>query len=128
MFYLCAVVSFFTWEFNNFSTSWAIKDLIVITIPLFIDIFIELWGNFTKYLNNEEINRVRVKILNRNGLIEESRSGKLRVGQIIKIENNEVIPADLVILSTSSNKGSKQNKNLVINNFFRNLFCRYIIN
>ena len=50
---------------------------------------------------------MRVKILNRNGLIEESTSGKLRVGQIIRIDNNEVIPADIVILITSSSRGSK---------------------
>lgn len=50
---------------------------------------------------------MRVKTLNRNGLIEESTSGRLREGQIIKIENNEKIPADIVILSTSSNNGSK---------------------
>ena len=89
---------------------------------------------------------MRVKILNRNGLIEESTSGKhrwifppkmkihfqeirrinfflnhynyggkLRVGQIIKIDNNEVIPADIVILSTSSNKGSNKIKNVITN-------------
>ena len=50
---------------------------------------------------------MRVRVLNRNGLIEYSTCEKLRVGQIIKIENNEVIPADIVVLSTSSNKSSK---------------------
>ena len=50
---------------------------------------------------------MRVRVLNSNGLIEDSTCEKLRVGQIIKIEDNEIIPADIIILSTSSNKSSK---------------------
>lgn len=46
-----------------------------------------------------------VQVLQASGKFEPTRSGDIRVGQIVKVLQNEMIPADMVLLGTSHAKG-----------------------
>ncbi len=48
----------------------------------------------------------QVTLVNRQGQLEEVNWQDLRVGQIIKINEDESFPADVMIIGTSDEKGT----------------------
>ena len=51
-------------------------------------------------------NMKQVTLVNRQGQLEEVNWQDLRVGQIIKINEDESFPADVMIIGTSDEKGT----------------------
>lgn len=54
--------------------------------------------------SDKEENNRRTEVL-KNGFFEEDRWENLEIGQILKVRNNELIPADLILLSSSEKSG-----------------------
>jgi phospholipid-transporting ATPase len=51
--------------------------------------------------SDKEENSRRTEVL-KSGFFEEDQWENLEIGQILKVRNNELIPADLILLSSSA--------------------------
>lgn len=69
-------------------------------------IFREAIDDFRRYQRDREVNSQKYRRLMRTGNFEMVPSSKLKVGDIIMVEKDERIPADLVLLRTSDKSGA----------------------
>ncbi|GMM32372.1 aminophospholipid-translocating P4-type ATPase [Martiniozyma asiatica (nom. inval.)] len=75
-------------------------------IVLFVSAVKEVSEDYKRASSDSELNSSRVLVLDQvTGDYKEKRWINLHVGDIIKVENGDPIPADLVILSTSEPEG-----------------------
>ena len=65
----------------------------------------EAYDDFKRYRRDKEINSAKYKILTYDG-IKLVSSSKLKVSDIIIIEKNQRVPADMVLLKTSEASGT----------------------
>lgn len=90
-----------------------------LSIILLISMLKDFVEDFKRRKSDTEENRRKIRIFNENK--ESDAEWKdLRVGKIIKIYQDEYIPADLLILNTSEKNGKQPYQNLQ-NYFFSNL-------
>ena len=61
----------------------------------------EAWDDFQRFLRDKEINEKIYQKLTTNGEFIDIRSERIAVGDIIKVNQNERIPADMVLLYTT---------------------------
>lgn len=73
---------------------------------LLVTIFREAIDDFRRHQRDREVNSQKYQRLTRDGGLEMVSSSKLRVGDIIIVEKDERIPADLVLLRTSDKSGA----------------------
>lgn len=73
---------------------------------LLVTIFREAVDDFRRYQRDREVNSQKYRRLMHNGGLEMVPSSKLKVGDIIIVEKDERIPADLVLLRTSDKAGA----------------------
>jgi phospholipid-translocating ATPase len=66
----------------------------------------EAWDDLQRWLRDKEMNDKRYERLAKNGCYTHVTSAGMKVGQIIKVHQNERIPADLVLLYTTEKSGS----------------------
>lgn len=78
-----------------------------LTFVLAVTICREACDDFRRYQRDREVNSQRYKrLVKNNEFIEFVPSSKIRVGDIIMIEKDERVPADLVLLRTSDKSGA----------------------
>lgn len=73
---------------------------------LIVTMFREAVDDFRRYQRDREVNSQKYYRLNINGSLEKVASSKLRIGDVIIVEKDERIPADLVLLRTSDKSGA----------------------
>jgi phospholipid-translocating ATPase len=73
---------------------------------LIVTMFREAVDDFRRYQRDREVNSQKYRRLVLNGGMELVPSSKLRVGDVIVVEKDERIPADLVLLRTSDKSGA----------------------
>lgn len=73
---------------------------------LTVTIFREAIDDFRRYQRDREVNSQKYRRLMRNGHLEMVPSSKLKVGDIIIVEKDQRVPADLVLLRTSDKSGA----------------------
>lgn len=73
---------------------------------LTVTIFREAIDDFRRYQRDREVNSQKYRRLMQSGHLEMVPSSKLKVGDIIIVEKDERIPADLVLLRTSDKSGA----------------------
>ena len=67
----------------------------------------EAYDDYQRRLRDKEINETKYERIDMNkGLITDTTSESLRVGDLIKVRANERAPADLVILFTTEKTGT----------------------
>ncbi|KRX02230.1 P-type ATPase, cytoplasmic domain N [Pseudocohnilembus persalinus] len=76
-----------------------------LTIVLVVSALKDLFEDLKKYKQDQEENQRQVTIIDETKDEKQVKWQHLRVGNIVKISQNEQIPADLVVLSTSDKKG-----------------------
>ena len=73
---------------------------------LLVTIFREAIDDFRRFQRDREVNSQKYRRLMHNGGLEMVPSSKLKVGDIIIVEKDERVPADLVLLRTSDKAGA----------------------
>lgn len=73
---------------------------------LFINMMKEAFDDFKRNLRDKEMNQKKHEILTANGAFKTICSQALKVGHIVKVNQNERIPADLLLLFTTEKSGS----------------------
>lgn len=66
----------------------------------------EAWDDFQRYRRDKEINEKQYEKLNENGEFQHIRSERIKVGDIIKVNQNERIPADMILLYTTEHENA----------------------
>jgi phospholipid-transporting ATPase len=91
---------------REISTSGGLPVIFVpLTIVLTVTAIKDMFEDLKRHRDDEtENNNVVLKY--EGGEFEPTRWHELRVGDIVKVQNNEFIPADLILLQTSDPKGS----------------------
>ena len=65
----------------------------------------ELVEDWKRHRADDKVNNANTNVLNDKGRFIKEKWKNLRVGDVIKVYNNEFFPADLVILASSEPKG-----------------------
>lgn len=73
---------------------------------LFINMMKEAFDDFKRNLRDKEMNQKKHEILKADGSFMSICSQALKVGHIVKVNQNERIPADLLLLFTTEKSGS----------------------
>jgi phospholipid-translocating ATPase len=76
-----------------------------LAIVLAITIIKEAVDDFKRYQRDKEANNQKFKKVTKNGLVEIT-SAEIKVGDIIQLEKDERVPADMVLLYTSDKSNS----------------------
>ncbi|CAL8114228.1 unnamed protein product [Orchesella dallaii] len=58
------------------------------------------YEDWLRHKNDDQVNNRAVKVL-RNGILEEIQSKDIKVGDIVKLESDEQVPTDLLLLGSS---------------------------
>ena len=66
----------------------------------------EAIDDFKRYSRDKEMNSKKHEILTKKGDLKAVCCKDLRVGQIVKVSQNERVPADLLLLYTTEKAGS----------------------
>ena len=61
----------------------------------------EVIDDYKRYSRDKEMNYELFQVLNENGELLQTKAGNIKVGNVIKIEAGQRVPADVVILYTS---------------------------
>ena len=93
-----------------FTFSYLIKGLLItyvapLAFVLFITMCKEAFDDVQRYRRDKELNTKKHEILTNTGY-KTITSQNLRVGQIVKVHQNERLPADLILLYTTEKTGS----------------------
>lgn len=62
------------------------------------------YEDFLRHVRDREVNLQNIDVI-RNGTIRKTKAKEIRVGDIVKIKQDESFPCDLVLLSSSNNEG-----------------------
>lgn len=73
---------------------------------LIVTIFREAVDDIRRYQRDREVNSQKYRRLMQSGHLEQVPSSKLKVGDIIIVEKDQRVPADLVLLRTSDKSGT----------------------
>lgn len=73
---------------------------------LLVTMLNEAWDDFLRYMRDKEINEKQYMKLGANGELENILSEAIKVGDIIKVNQNERIPADMVLLYTTEHENA----------------------
>eukprot|EP01117_Protostelium_nocturnum_P006113 TRINITY_DN2203_c0_g1_i3.p1 TRINITY_DN2203_c0_g1~~TRINITY_DN2203_c0_g1_i3.p1 ORF type:complete len:1236 (+),score=387.58 TRINITY_DN2203_c0_g1_i3:144-3851(+) len=66
----------------------------------------EGWEDWKRHRSDHKVNSSKTQCFNvESGKFEETKWSKLKVGQVIKMKDGDQIPADVVLLSSSEEKG-----------------------
>ena len=68
---------------------------------LLVTMMKEAWDDIKRYMRDKEINEKTYGLLNDSGNFTDIRSEQISVGDIIKVNQNERVPADMVLLYTT---------------------------
>jgi phospholipid-translocating ATPase len=71
-----------------------------------VTIFKEWFDDIQRMRKDKELNNKKYLKLRRDGGFREISAATIKVGDIIKIHQNERVPADLILLSTTEKSGS----------------------
>lgn len=71
----------------------------LLTEPLFIT------AQQKRHQSDSDLNSRPAKVLTANGTFETKKWKNIQVGDVVRIENNDLIPADLILLSSSEPEG-----------------------
>lgn len=75
-----------------------------LSIILLVSAIKEIYEDIKRRRMDGCVNSYRAEVIENGGVITK-RWRDMNVGEIVKVTNNEVIPADLVVISTSETQG-----------------------
>ena len=75
-----------------------------VVIVLIINLIREAVEDYRKYLNDKGLNEAMISVYKFPKFLGQ-KTEKLKVGQIVRVKKNQVIPADLLIIKTSLKNG-----------------------
>ena len=64
-----------------------------------------LWAVQKRHQSDSELNSSKAKVLTPNATFEEKKWKDIQVGDVVRIESDDFIPADVIVLSTSEPEG-----------------------
>lgn len=67
--------------------------------------FKEVQEDLKRHQSDSELNSSKAKVLNTSGSFEEKKWKDIQVGDVVRIESDDFIPADVIVLSTSEPEG-----------------------
>lgn len=67
--------------------------------------FKETQEDLKRHQSDKELNARRAKVLIADGSFESKKWKDIRVGDVVRIESNDFIPADVVLISSSEPEG-----------------------
>ena len=65
----------------------------------------EAYDDIQRFRRDKEINNKKYNVLDSNGMEVSATCSALRVGNIVRVNQNERIPADLILLYTTERSG-----------------------
>ena len=90
----------------NASLGFLVTYLGPLVFVLCITMLKEAFDDFKRFSTDNEMNNKKHEILGANGQVRVISSKDLKVGQIVKVSQNERLPADLLLLYTTERTGS----------------------
>ncbi|KAH6914262.1 calcium transporting ATPase [Coprinopsis sp. MPI-PUGE-AT-0042] len=67
--------------------------------------FKEVQEDLKRHQSDSELNSSKAKVLTQTGTFEEKKWQDIQVGDVVRIESDDFIPADVIVLSTSEPEG-----------------------
>jgi len=101
-FLIIALSQFVTYLRVGFLFTYIAPLAFVLTITMMK----EAWDDFQRYRRDKDVNEKVYQRLTTNGEFENILSERIKVGNIIKVNQNERIPADLVLLYTTEHESA----------------------
>lgn len=83
----------------------SVTGVIPIIIVLLASILREGWEDLKRHRFDSKLNNQKVKVYRTKDLKTHEKSSSLRLGEIIVIEENQEIPADIIILDSNNKNG-----------------------
>ncbi|KIY61355.1 phospholipid-translocating P-type ATPase [Cylindrobasidium torrendii FP15055 ss-10] len=79
--------------------------IIPLAVVLLASAFKEVQEDLKRHQSDAELNARKAKVLDQSGQFEERKWKDIRVGEIVRLESDDFIPADLVLLTSSEPEG-----------------------
>ncbi|KIK68995.1 hypothetical protein GYMLUDRAFT_35032 [Collybiopsis luxurians FD-317 M1] len=76
-----------------------------LAVVLLVSAFKEMQEDLKRHQSDSELNARIAKVLNSQGSFDECKWKDIAVGDVVRLESNEFIPADMVLLSSSEPEG-----------------------
>lgn len=76
-----------------------------LTVVLLASAFKEVQEDLKRHQSDSELNSRKAKVLTPQGTFEEKKWESIACGDVVRLESNEFIPADLVLLASSEPEG-----------------------
>lgn len=90
----------------HYSLGFLFTYVAPLVFVLLITMLKEAFDDFQRYLRDKELNEKQYERLNVNGEFEPILSEAMKVGDIIKVNQNERIPSDMVLLYTTEHENA----------------------
>ncbi|GAB4860951.1 Putative phospholipid-transporting ATPase 9 [Ancistrocladus abbreviatus] len=95
-FLLCAFLSF-----TPMSPNSPVTSVLPLVFVVAVTMGKEMVEDWRRKMQDIEVNNRKVKVHRGDGIFEQTKWRDLRVGDIVKVEKDEIFPADLILLSSS---------------------------
>ena len=95
----------FLQSIESISTNSPLASLVPVGWTMSMGIIFELIADIRRYNSDKKVNNQQVDILKEGETSVKTTSSKLKVGNIIKMNNGQMVPADCIVLSTQDHLG-----------------------
>ena len=89
---------------KGISPTSRVATAVPLAIILLLTLAKELWEDAKRHSNDYRVNNQLVKVV-KDGKLKKQRWKQVKVGDVVRVENSESFPADLIILSSSEPDG-----------------------
>ncbi|CAL1711189.1 unnamed protein product [Somion occarium] len=79
--------------------------IVPLSVVLLASAFKETQEDLKRHQSDSELNARKAKVLSPNATFEDRKWKNIRVGDIVRLESDDFIPADLILLSSSEPEG-----------------------
>ncbi|TFK23677.1 calcium transporting ATPase [Coprinopsis marcescibilis] len=76
-----------------------------LAVVLLASAFKEVQEDLKRHQSDSELNSSKAKVLTQQGTFEEKKWKDIQVGDVVRMESDDFIPADMVVISTSEPEG-----------------------
>ena len=92
-------------QIPNVSPTGRYVTLVPFMFILMLSALKEIVEDWKRHRADDKVNNAITNVLNKQGKFVQEKWKNLRVGDVVKVSNNEFFPADLVLLASSEPKG-----------------------
>ncbi|EKM80737.1 hypothetical protein AGABI1DRAFT_119321 [Agaricus bisporus var. burnettii JB137-S8] len=79
--------------------------IVPLAVVLLVSAFKEMQEDLKRHQSDSELNSRYAKVMNQHAGFTETKWKDIKVGDVVRIENNDFIPADMVLLCSSEPEG-----------------------